>query len=64
VFEYLPITERVQELLLHKAPVQKIRTQARKEGMRTLVENGMLKVERGLTTYEEILSISSGRTGI
>ena len=44
----------ISELVLEQAPGYKIREQARKSGMRTLLEDGILKVNRGDTTISEI----------
>ena len=44
----------ISELVLNQAPGYKIREQARKNGMRTLLEDGILKVERGAPTISEI----------
>ena len=45
----------VEPLVLKRAPSSEIFHQARKEGMRTLREDGWQKVVQGLTTPEEIL---------
>ncbi len=55
VMEVLKITPKIKELILEKAPEVKIKNAARKEGMRTLRENGLAKVIRGVTSLEEIL---------
>ena len=54
IYELLLVDAEISELVLNQAPGYKIREQARKNGMRTLLEDGILKVERGDTTISEI----------
>jgi type IV pilus assembly protein PilB len=55
VYEIFPITEPMA-LLLNKNPEEhEIRKLARKEGMLTLIEDGVLKCLEGLTTLEEVV---------
>ena len=44
----------ISELVLGQAPGYKIREKARDNGMRTLLEDGIIKIERGDTTISEI----------
>ena len=59
IMEALRITPRIQELILKKAPEVKIKTAARQEEMRTLRQNGLAKVVKGLTSLEEVLRITA-----
>jgi type IV pilus assembly protein PilB len=54
LFEVLRVTEEIRQLILDHATVDEIRDQARAVGMRTLREDGRLKVLGGLTTIEEV----------
>jgi type IV pilus assembly protein PilB len=54
IYEVMRLSRKVQSLVNEKAPSEVIKDLARKEGMPTLLENGILKVEEGLTTKEEI----------
>ncbi len=45
----------IQELVNSKASSEKIHEEAVKKGMTTLLEDGLDKVQRGLTSLEEIL---------
>jgi len=60
IVEVLPITLEIQDLINQRAPFQKIREVARAAGMQTLYESGIKKVESGLTSLEEVLSITLG----
>ncbi|HPA45301.1 MAG TPA: ATPase, T2SS/T4P/T4SS family [bacterium] len=55
IFELLTLTDLVKELVLKRAASSEIFHQARKDGMRTLREDGWQKVIQGITTPEEIL---------
>jgi type IV pilus assembly protein PilB len=56
IFELLRMNSAIREMTFEQAPTQTIRRQARKLGMRTLLEDGISKSLRGNTTLEEILS--------
>jgi general secretion pathway protein E len=53
IFEVLTVSPSIQEMINRSASLQEITAQARKEGMKTLRENGVLKVTHGETTVAE-----------
>ncbi|MEO0255008.1 MAG: ATPase, T2SS/T4P/T4SS family [candidate division WOR-3 bacterium] len=55
LYEVMPITRRIRELILKKAPTFEIEKAAVEEGMITLREAGIRKILRGITTPEEVL---------
>jgi type IV pilus assembly protein PilB len=55
VYEMLPITDGVRELILDRASHEEFRKVARAEGMRTLQEEAARLVESGVTTLAEVL---------
>jgi len=57
IFEVLPITESIKELIVKGASSGQIQAQALKEGMRTMVEDGFIKAAQGITTIEEVLRV-------
>jgi type II secretory ATPase GspE/PulE/Tfp pilus assembly ATPase PilB-like protein len=57
IYEVLPITETIKELIAGGAFSDQIKDQAVKEGMRTMVEDGLLKAAQGATTIEEVLRV-------
>lgn len=57
IYELLQATDTIRDLLIKETPVARIRAQAIKEGMVTMFEDGMDKVERGVTTIEEIVRV-------
>ena len=59
IFEVLPVTETIKDLILKNVPADKIENQAKKEGMLTMVEDGLLKAAKGITSVEEVLRVIS-----
>ena len=58
IFELLAVTQRVQDLILRNVDSNMIKREARKQGMRTLREDGAHKVLQGMTTVEEVLRVT------
>ncbi len=57
IFELFRVTDSIRDLILKSAPASEIRKTAVKEGMITMFEDGLKKVEKGITTIEEILRV-------
>ncbi|MBU1870415.1 MAG: Flp pilus assembly complex ATPase component TadA [Candidatus Omnitrophica bacterium] len=60
ISEVMPINQEIQTMINQKASFQKIKDAARANGMQTLHESALKKVEEGLTSLEEALSITIG----
>ncbi len=56
IYEILPISESIRTLIMQKVPAQVIQTQATQEGMTLLLDDGLTKVEQGITTLEEVMN--------
>jgi type IV pilus assembly protein PilB len=56
IFEILKMNAGIREMTFNREPTQTIRRQARSSGMRTLLEDGVNKALRGITTLEQVLS--------
>src|SRR5262249_35431551 len=56
IFELLRMNTGIREMTFERAPTQKIRAKARELGMRSLLEDGVAKALKGLTTLEEVLN--------
>jgi len=54
IYELLLMDAKISELVLNQEPGYKIRKQARKNGMTTLLEDGLIKINRGDTTISEV----------
>jgi general secretion pathway protein E/type IV pilus assembly protein PilB len=60
IFEIFVVNEEMQKLIYEHAGVARLRERARARGMRTMREDGLRKVTAGLTTIEEVVSITVG----
>jgi general secretion pathway protein E/type IV pilus assembly protein PilB len=60
IFELLVVTDELQELIHARAGSARLRTKARARGLRTLRADGARKAIAGLTTIEEVVSITVG----
>jgi type IV pilus assembly protein PilB len=54
IFEMLKMNAEIRDLAFNRAPIGKIRDAGIRNGMRTLVEDGKLKILRAVTTCEEV----------
>ncbi|KAF0102331.1 MAG: type IV pilus assembly protein PilB [bacterium] len=59
VYQVMPVTEELTRLILKNASTMDIAEQAQREGVLNLRQAGLLKVKQGLTSLEEILSVSN-----
>ncbi len=59
ITEAMVIDDTLRELMTKKASYSQILDAARKNGMDTLFEDGLKKVEAGLTSLDEILSVTA-----
>ena len=60
IFEIFKVDDTVQRLIFDHAPATLLRQRARELGMRTLREDGMLKVASGMTSLSEVLRVTMG----
>jgi len=61
IFEWMDTDEEIRQLILKSASTDQIRAAARKAGMRTLAEDGWRLVAAGVTTVEEVLSVTTAK---
>ena len=57
IYEVLPVTETIKELIVKLATSDQIQAQAQKEGMMTMIEDGFIKAVQGITSIEEVLRV-------
>ncbi len=57
--EYLRILPKLRELINHTSSEPEIKREARLLGMRTLREDGILKINNGMTGLEEVLKVTT-----
>ncbi len=55
IHEVLAISPAIRDIMLHASTTDAIETQAKKEGMLTMLEDGLYKAARGITSLEEVL---------
>jgi type IV pilus assembly protein PilB len=55
LYEVMPVTEEIRELILMGASSSEIKNQAISQGMKTLRQSGLTKVAEGVTSVAEIL---------
>ena len=58
IFEMVELNNELRELAFTKAPTNELRKAAKACGMRTLREDGKIKVSRGITTLDEVVRIT------
>jgi len=55
LYEILEMTEEIKRLVVSKANAARIKEEARRHGMTTMLEDGLIKAKNGITTIEEVL---------
>ncbi|MBI3628499.1 MAG: type II secretion system protein GspE, partial [Candidatus Rokubacteria bacterium] len=58
IYEVMPVTQEIRDLILRNAPTAEIRDVAISQGMKTLRQSGLTKVIEGTTTVEEVLRVT------
>ena len=59
IHEVLKVTSTIKDLIMKGATAGEIEEQAKKEGMMTMIEDGIFKAVQGTTTIEEVLRVIS-----
>ncbi len=59
ISEVLVMSPAIKELVMKNATADEIELQAKKEGMLTMLEEGIVKAARGVTSIEEVLRVVS-----
>lgn len=59
LYQVMPISEEIQRIILTEGTAIDIADQARREGVRDLRESGLVKVRAGMTTLEEVISVTN-----
>jgi len=58
IFEVLPVSGPVRELIMKRATNKEMKDKAVELGMRTLREDGIEKIKKGITTIDEVLRVT------
>ena len=55
LFEIMTMDDEMRELIMKDSSTAVLRTLARRKGMRSLRESGLLAIYEGLTTIDEVM---------
>jgi len=58
IYEIMPITEQMRSVIARGEEISKLREAEKEAGIATLFDSGVRKVEQGITTLEEVLSVA------
>jgi type IV pilus assembly protein PilB len=59
IYQVMPITDDIERIILSEGTAMDIADQARRDGVRDLRQSGLIKVRNGLTTLEEVISVTN-----
>jgi type IV pilus assembly protein PilB len=59
IYQVMPITEAIQRIILSEGTALDIAKQAEAEGVRDLRQSGLVKVRVGVTTLEEVITVTN-----
>ncbi|MEJ8854334.1 type IV-A pilus assembly ATPase PilB [Variovorax robiniae] len=59
IYQVMPISEKIQEIILRDGSALDIARQAEAEGVRSLRQSGLKKVMQGLTSLEEVVAVTN-----
>ena len=57
IYEVLPVTETIKELIIKETDSDRIEERGKQEGMVTMIEDGFVKAAQGITSIEEVLRV-------
>jgi type IV pilus assembly protein PilB len=60
IFEVMAVSDPIRDLIARRAPTTALLAEAKKQGMKSLRQDGAEKALAGLTTVEEVLRVTSG----
>jgi len=59
IYQVMPISEEIQRIILAEGTAMDIAQQAQRENVRDLRQSGLIKVRAGVTTLEEVISVTN-----
>lgn len=62
VFEVLEVTKEIKALVIQKKDADALLEEARKSGMTSMLDDGIEKISKGLTTIEEVIRVTKIET--
>ena len=58
IMEFLVVNDDLRRMVMQHAGMGELEDAARKAGMRTMYEDGLVKAMQGITTIEEVLRVT------
>jgi type IV pilus assembly protein PilB len=62
IFEVMPVSPTIREMIVERKPLDMIRNVAKKEGMLTLRDAAIEKLKAGITTLDEVIQLTKQQT--
>ncbi len=62
VFEVLEVSQEIRKLIAEKSDAEVINKQAIKEGMQSMLDDALIKVQKGSTTIEEVIRVTKAES--
>lgn len=59
IFEVLPMTDKIEDLAVRKETSNALKQEAIKEGMITMMQDGLMKALKGITTVDEVMRVTT-----
>lgn len=59
IYQVMPITSAMEKIILTQGTAMEIEAQAKRDGIKTLRQAGLVKVKQGMTSLEEVLSCTN-----
>lgn len=59
IYQVMPITSAMEKIILSQGTAMEIEAQAKRDGIKTLRQAGLVKVKQGMTSLEEVLSCTN-----
>ncbi|MCT2537944.1 Flp pilus assembly complex ATPase component TadA [Aquibacillus koreensis] len=59
IHELLVIDDKIRHMMMNNNSITDIKTYIRENGMKFLIDDGLIKVQQGLTTMEEVLRVAA-----
>ncbi len=58
IFELAPITEVIRKLVSERATDQMVEDELRRQGVKSMMEDGIVKINEGITTVDEVFRVT------
>jgi type IV pilus assembly protein PilB len=59
IYQVMPISDEINRIIMRNGNAIDIADQARREGVRSLRQSGLLKVKQGMTSLEEVMAVTN-----